>query len=72
MLLTHLCLKLLLSSVAQSQGCTDFSAHTNKGMGGDRIRTTDLNWPKVYSMAYDVMHNECFEGRGRSLLFSAC
>jgi len=26
-----------------------------KKLGGDRIRTADLNWPRGYSIPYDIM-----------------
>jgi len=29
-----------------------------KELGGDRIRTVDLNWPKGYSIPYDIMWKE--------------
>ena len=29
-----------------------------KELGGNRVRTTDLNWPKRYSIPYDIMQKE--------------
>ena len=29
-----------------------------KELGGHSIRTTDLNWPEVYSIPYDIMWKE--------------
>jgi len=40
-----------------------------KEMGGNRIRTADLNWPKGYSIPYDIRCNENFEGSESSFLF---
>ena len=42
-------------------------------LGGDRIRTADLNWPKGYSIPYDITWKESSEGSGsssRSLLLT--
>ena len=36
-----------------------------KELGGNRIRTADLNWPKGYSRPHDIVQNE-FEGDGSS------
>ena len=30
----------------------------HKELGGDRIRTGDLNWPEGYSILYDIMKKE--------------
>jgi len=37
-----------------------------RGLGGDRIRSVDLNWPKGYSIPYDNMQKESSEGGGNS------
>ena len=54
-----------MSSAAQSQGhLSSLAAHgalsarglgVHKELGGDRTSTADLNWPKGYSILYDIM-----------------
>ena len=56
MLITHRCFSLLLSGAVQTHGHSNFSAESGGGtkeLGGDRTRTTDLNWSKRYSIPYD-------------------
>lgn len=75
MLITHLCFQLLRCSVAWSQGCFTFLSFfycPTKGRGGkelvvDRIRTADLNWPKIYSKPYDIIQKASSGNGGRSL-----
>lgn len=37
-----------------------------KELGGNRIRTVDLNWPERYSIIYDITRKKSFEGNGSS------
>ena len=41
-----------------------------KELGGDKMKTADLNWPKGCSIPYDIMWKESFEG-GESLSHSS-
>ena len=61
-LITQGCFSYRWAVLTQSQGLFCFSPHsTNKraggaqGIGGDTAGTADPNWPKGYSVPYDVM-----------------
>jgi len=43
-----------------------------KELGGNGIRTADLNWPNRYSIAYDFTQKESFEGVGVRLALLHC
>jgi len=48
--------------VAAGRCCTA-KANLSEGpkeLEGNRIRAADLNWPKQYSIPYDVMQKVCF------------
>ena len=38
----------------------------HKDLGEDRIRTADLNWPRGYSIPYDIIKKESLKKRANS------
>lgn len=58
-LMAHQCLLLLLSSVVQTE---DILSKGSDELGGNRVRTADLNGPNGYSVPYDIKWKESWRG----------